>query len=287
MKRHWTHQGGRPQQQGAGSSKRSRQAGQHHTWENAGVYHHNAPPWQNSQWGSPFDQAQGFRPDFSKEEFDGYQFNFGPRGGIGGGGRQDFRGQQYLGRQGGTSAQGQQGCLREGHIRAAVFQPPFDEDDEDGAERIASQVQRGPPGPGQVRTNPSLCLTDPFLPSESRVRAFLSLCREPDDSQAHRAMAGERGKGARPGLTRELWDMFRSERQSPGTMRNKVALWLDIDTALRTRWRSCRTLAFGSTLSGLGTDSSDMDLCVFCDHEGVGRKKGDVDFLVEVRKILR
>ncbi len=141
--------------------------------------------------------------------------------------------------------------------------------------------------------NSALRLRDPFLPSGSRVLAFLQLCQDSDVApQDLRVGAADRASR----LTMELWGFFRANRQTPLVLRKKIDLWSEIDRALRSRWR-CRTLAFGSTLSGFGTNASDMDLCVFCDHDLDGRgggndankkrKRGDVEFLFQVRKTLR
>lgn len=72
---------------------------------------------------------------------------------------------------------------------------------------------------------------------------------------------------------------------------------MTIDQAVRNRFGHCRTLAFGSTISGLGSDTSDMDLCVFCDYaspvsgrKGSGKKQkqqANVDFLAQIRKLLK
>ncbi len=141
-----------------------------------------------------------------------------------------------------------------------------------------------------------MCLKDPLLSSEMRVQAFLGLCAgldaDPGPSAAANAAAK---KDTRSRLSQNLLDFFCSRRQSSGTFRRKVDYWLSIDRALRSRWPQCRTLAFGSTLSGFGTNSSDMDLCVFFDHAGEQqenaskkvRQKGTVEFLTEIRRMLR
>ena len=48
-------------------------------------------------------------------------------------------------------------------------------------------------------------------------------------------------------------------------------MWYELECVIGRHLPGCRTLAFGSTMSGFGSDASDMDICVFTEEYSKSR----------------
>ena len=69
--------------------------------------------------------------------------------------------------------------------------------------------------------------------------------------------------GAGSDLSGRLLRHYLSKRQTPGTLNMKVRLWRSLTSEFRKQWPECRTHVFGSSISGFGSETSDVDMCIF------------------------
>uniref|UniRef100_A0A182PK57 PAP-associated domain-containing protein n=1 Tax=Anopheles epiroticus TaxID=199890 RepID=A0A182PK57_9DIPT len=66
-------------------------------------------------------------------------------------------------------------------------------------------------------------------------------------------------------LTKDMWLMFHANRQSDATFAKKMRLWemlYDCFRRMSTWLQKHELYLMGSTISGFGTDTSDMDMCI-------------------------
>ncbi|XP_072938177.1 poly(A) RNA polymerase gld-2 homolog A-like [Epargyreus clarus] len=63
-------------------------------------------------------------------------------------------------------------------------------------------------------------------------------------------------------LSQEIWDKFIKSQQTEDTFRKKMNLWKYLFVTIRALFPRYSLYVVGSTMSGFGLDSSDMDLCL-------------------------
>ncbi|KAJ8718705.1 hypothetical protein PYW08_002942 [Mythimna loreyi] len=64
-------------------------------------------------------------------------------------------------------------------------------------------------------------------------------------------------------LSQEIWDKFIKSQQTEETFRKKMNLWRYLFITIKTIFPRYGLYVVGSTMSGFGLDSSDMDLCLY------------------------
>ncbi|GBP61747.1 Poly(A) RNA polymerase gld-2 homolog A [Eumeta japonica] len=64
-------------------------------------------------------------------------------------------------------------------------------------------------------------------------------------------------------LSQELWDKFVTSQQTEDTFRKKMLVWRYLYITVKSVYPRYGLYVVGSTMSGFGLDSSDMDLCLF------------------------
>jgi len=180
-------------------------------------------------------------------------------------------------------------------IRSAKMYSTADEES-----LAAEEANRAEVVSGQTFT----LIVDPTCSPGERVRELTGLAERIFNDEALKAPK------ALKGLSKEIWLFFTSTRLTRPGFLKKLELWCTLDDVLRQRWPHSRSMAFGSTLNGLGSDDSDLDLCVFMDFdEGVVErermlqermlqdtlskkqkniiKRGSVELLIEIRRSFK
>ncbi|XP_045776007.1 poly(A) RNA polymerase gld-2 homolog A-like [Maniola jurtina] len=64
-------------------------------------------------------------------------------------------------------------------------------------------------------------------------------------------------------LSQEMWDKFMRSQQTEETFRKKMNLWRYLFMTIKSIFPRYGLYVVGSTMSGFGLDSSDMDLCLY------------------------
>ncbi|CAH2261516.1 jg20145 [Pararge aegeria aegeria] len=64
-------------------------------------------------------------------------------------------------------------------------------------------------------------------------------------------------------LSQEIWDKFMKSQQTEETFRKKMNLWRYLYITIKSIFPRYGLYVVGSTMSGFGLDSSDMDLCLY------------------------
>lgn len=64
-------------------------------------------------------------------------------------------------------------------------------------------------------------------------------------------------------LSQDIWDRFMAAQQTEDTFRKKMNLWRFLYTSIKAIFPRYGLYLMGSTMSGFGSDSSDMDLCLY------------------------
>ncbi|CAH4020770.1 unnamed protein product [Pieris brassicae] len=64
-------------------------------------------------------------------------------------------------------------------------------------------------------------------------------------------------------LSQEIWDKFIKSQQTEATFHNKMQLWRYLYGTVRTIFPRYGLYVVGSTMTGFGLESSDMDLCLY------------------------
>jgi len=88
---------------------------------------------------------------------------------------------------------------------------------------------------------------------------------------------------AYPGVTKAIMEYVRTNGQSPGMLQTKFQLRYQFEQHLRRLFPNCDLFIFGSSASGFGSMTSDMDMCLVTNNN-VHLK--DVKLLYRVKSVL-
>ncbi|KAJ0174933.1 hypothetical protein K1T71_009074 [Dendrolimus kikuchii] len=69
-------------------------------------------------------------------------------------------------------------------------------------------------------------------------------------------------------LSQEIWDKFLKSQQTEETFKRKINLWRYLFITIKSIFPRYGLYVVGSTMSGFGLDSSDVDLCLFIRPDG-------------------
>ncbi|XP_020712232.2 poly(A) RNA polymerase gld-2 homolog A-like isoform X2 [Athalia rosae] len=88
-------------------------------------------------------------------------------------------------------------------------------------------------------------------------------------------------------LSRDVWKKFMSNQQSETTYRNKMMLWKYLYIYIKTAFPRYGLFLVGSTMSGFGSDNSDVDMCLLVRHTEMDQRNEAVGHLEQISKCLK
>jgi hypothetical protein len=135
-------------------------------------------------------------------------------------------------------------------------------------------------------------LFDPLVPSQMRIEQFRSIAQ----NFTSPVTCEEYKRTNQDQLSKSIWKYVTHHCLNQNQFEKKIKLWLLLDHIVSSRWMDSQVLAFGSTVSGFGSNKSDLDLVVFCPllpppERTPSRENGgnqcELSFLSTLRKELR
>lgn len=89
-------------------------------------------------------------------------------------------------------------------------------------------------------------------------------------------------------LSQQVWKKFISCQQTEKTYRTKMMLWKQLYIYIRSSYPKYGLFLVGSTMSGFGSDNSDVDMCLLVRHtEEMDQKTEAIEHLEQVLKHLK
>ncbi|KAL0270750.1 UNVERIFIED_CONTAM: hypothetical protein PYX00_008050 [Menopon gallinae] len=93
---------------------------------------------------------------------------------------------------------------------------------------------------------------------------------------------GEWGK-----LSWHIYTKFRSNQQTQETFRDKMILWKKLYIFIRANFPGFGLYLVGSTMSGFGSNDSDVDMCLLVRHTEMEQRKEAILYLGQISKVLK
>ncbi|GBM87645.1 Poly(A) RNA polymerase gld-2 A [Araneus ventricosus] len=87
-------------------------------------------------------------------------------------------------------------------------------------------------------------------------------------------------------LSREIWRLFHENKQSEDIFNSKMALRDKLHQILRQRFPNCGLYVVGSSMTGLGVSSSDIDMCLMLTDGEVDQQKEAIGILHSVKYLF-
>lgn len=88
------------------------------------------------------------------------------------------------------------------------------------------------------------------------------------------------------GLSQDIWKKFMSNQQTETTYRNKMMLWKYLYIYIKTAFPKYGLFLVGSTMSGFGSDNSDVDMCLLVRHTEMDQRNEAIYHLDKILKCL-
>lgn len=88
-------------------------------------------------------------------------------------------------------------------------------------------------------------------------------------------------------LSKSIWEMFIAKQQAIETYKEKIYLWKELFVFIRSSFPKFGLFLVGSTMSGLGSNSSDVDMCLMVRFADVDQRNEALAHLRNVAYYLR
>ncbi|XP_071449950.1 poly(A) RNA polymerase gld-2 homolog A-like isoform X2 [Hetaerina americana] len=88
-------------------------------------------------------------------------------------------------------------------------------------------------------------------------------------------------------LSEGIWDKFFSNQQSEETFRKKMLLWKSLYMLIKKTFPRYGLFLVGSTMSGFGSDSSDVDMCLLVRYSEMDQRNEAVGHLEQILHYLK
>ncbi|EEB15987.1 polyA polymerase CID, putative [Pediculus humanus corporis] len=117
------------------------------------------------------------------------------------------------------------------------------------------------------------------LPDKFLAKAHLmQVTKVPSELNA----AGEWGK-----LSNHIYNRFLTNQQTAETLKKKITLWRYLFIFIRNNFPKYGLFLVGSTMSGFGSNDSDVDMCLLVRHTEMDQKNEAVSHLGQISKYLK
>lgn len=87
-------------------------------------------------------------------------------------------------------------------------------------------------------------------------------------------------------LTCQVWDYYLKTQQTEQMYKNKIMLWKYLYTFIRNIFPRYGLFLVGSTMSGFGTNTSDVDMCLLVRTTHMDQRSEALYFLEQIQKAL-
>ncbi|GFU12465.1 poly(A) RNA polymerase gld-2 homolog A [Nephila pilipes] len=87
-------------------------------------------------------------------------------------------------------------------------------------------------------------------------------------------------------LSMEIWELFHQNKQTEDVFSRKMALRDKLHNILRARFPNCGLYVVGSSMTGLGVKSSDIDMCLMLTDSEVDQQKEAVNILHSIKYLF-
>ncbi|XP_055954187.1 poly(A) RNA polymerase GLD2-like isoform X3 [Argiope bruennichi] len=87
-------------------------------------------------------------------------------------------------------------------------------------------------------------------------------------------------------LSREIWGLFHKNKQSDDIFNCKMELRDKLHQILRQQFPNCGLYVVGSSMTGLGVSSSDIDMCLMLTDEEVDQQKEAIGILHTIKRLF-
>ncbi|XP_046487826.1 poly(A) RNA polymerase gld-2 homolog A isoform X1 [Neodiprion pinetum] len=88
-------------------------------------------------------------------------------------------------------------------------------------------------------------------------------------------------------LSQDIWEKFMTHQQTEATYRNKMMLWKYLYIYIKTVYPRYGLFLVGSTMSGFGSDNSDVDMCLLVRHTEMDQRNEAIGHLEQILKCLK
>ncbi|XP_046750414.1 poly(A) RNA polymerase gld-2 homolog A-like isoform X2 [Diprion similis] len=88
-------------------------------------------------------------------------------------------------------------------------------------------------------------------------------------------------------LSQDIWKKFMTHQQTEATYRNKMMLWKYLYIYIKTVYPRYGLFLVGSTMSGFGSDNSDVDMCLLVRHTEMDQRNEAIGHLEQILKCLK
>ncbi|XP_066994458.1 poly(A) RNA polymerase gld-2 homolog A [Anabrus simplex] len=88
-------------------------------------------------------------------------------------------------------------------------------------------------------------------------------------------------------LSEGIWTKFIMNQQTEETYKKKMILWKELYLFIRSTFPRYGLFLVGSTMSGFGSDKSDVDMCLLVRHSEMDQRNEAVGHLEQILKYLR
>ncbi|XP_014249186.1 poly(A) RNA polymerase gld-2 homolog A-like isoform X3 [Cimex lectularius] len=87
-------------------------------------------------------------------------------------------------------------------------------------------------------------------------------------------------------LSQAIWKKFITSQQTEETYRRKMGLWKCLYVYIKTYFPKYGLYLVGSTMSGFGSECSDVDMCLLIRHVEVDQRSEAISYLSDIYKLL-
>lgn len=88
-------------------------------------------------------------------------------------------------------------------------------------------------------------------------------------------------------LSHQIWEYYLNMQQTEKTYKNKIMLWKYLYTFIKTLFPRYGLFLVGSTMSGFGTNTSDVDMCLLVRYSNHIDQRSEALFILEhIKKSL-
>lgn len=88
-------------------------------------------------------------------------------------------------------------------------------------------------------------------------------------------------------LSFQVWDYYLNTQQMSETYRSKLTLWKCLYVFIRSIFPKYGLFVVGSTMSGFGTNTSDVDMCLLVRSTFVDQRCEAINFLEQIQRALK